>query len=258
MTSLEFHLWVWKVCGLWHLPGQPRWYLVYSIVFNFVFFFLFPGCIAVQLLWAKNLVEFVEILMILPTLMVGSKSSLIVRNRKKLQRLFDLLEQMDGMLKNNEQKRVIQKAIIGSRILVAGLSFEYYFSIICFFVVSLMNRVQIWSSWYPWDSTYGAPAFYPLLTYQFIGSMLCGFKAASIDVYALALYRLLGAHLDVLGIQLSQLGKDPVDEGNLSLTKRQLLRERELFKCLDYHKLCSNKVQLFLFLCNVRMSDTDD
>lgn len=52
------------------------------------------------------------------------------------------------------------------------------------------------------------------------------------DVYGLALYKLLGAHVDILGLKLNVLGKEHV-EGEKSKDW-----ELELVKCIDYHNMC--------------------
>lgn len=242
---MKFHLWVWKMCGVWHPPddGQPShryWYLVYSIVLNAIFFFLFPFFIAVQLIWANSMREFVEIVLILPTTMVGLKSLLIIRNQSKLLRVFELLDRMDGMLKFEDEKQVIRDAVSGSRILVAALSCEYYVSIVAFFVVAVMmeGRVLMWASWYPLlDYRNVSAIYYSLMAYQLVGSLCVGFTSASMDVYGLALYRLLRAHLNVLGSQLSQLGNGAMDK-RVSVTKKHIICERELFRCIEYHSLC--------------------
>lgn len=241
MTSMEYHLWVWKVCGVWHRPDQPHWYLVYAIALNFIFFFYFPFTTAIQILWATNMNEFMDILLILPTLMVGLKSMLIVRNQAKLLRLFDLLNRMDGMLENDAQKQVIQESIDGSRIIVAALSCEYYFSIVLFFVVPMTMKepVLMWSSWLPFDYRHVASRYYSLMVYQLVGSLLIGFTSSSMDVYGLALYRLLRAHLQVLGNKTSQLGKSPMENDSESEKMRKTIAsERQLFRCIDYHNLC--------------------
>lgn len=240
MKSMEFHLWVWKLCGVWHRPGQPHSYLVYSILLNLFFFFLFPFFIALKFVWANNMHEIVEILLILPTSMVGLKCVLIVRNRFKLLQLFELLDQMDGMVQNDEERQHIRDAGNGSRILVVALSCEYYFSIFSFFFVALWTegRVLMWASWFPFDYENVTAAYYAIMAFQFVSSLWVGFASASMDVYGLALYRLLRAHLCVLGRQLSHLGKYPVDANCKSATRRNIKCERELFKCIDYHNLC--------------------
>lgn len=237
--AMDFHLWVWKVCGVWHEPGQPRWYFAYSIFINVVFFYIFPFCIAMELFFTDTMKELIDIILFLPTSLVALKSALIVINRSKLRRLFGLLAEMDKMVQNEEQLELIRKAFKVSKRLVVFFSSEFYVSIAAHFAVAVMTegRVMMWASWYPVDYKNIKVLYVGLLGYQLICTLFCAYLTASMDVYGLALYRLLGAHLDILGIQLSQLGRSP--DGKALLKKNRKIRcEEDLKKCIVYHNLC--------------------
>lgn len=232
MKAMDFHVLAWKVCGVWHRPGQPRWYIWYAVLTNLMCYILFPFFIAAQLFFTDTVRELMDILLFLPTSLVGLKSALIVLNQPKLLRLFGLLHEMDRMVQTDEQREQIRKALRVSRRLIVFLSTEFYVSIAAHFALPLMSEgpVLMWSAWYPLDYKNVAAIYYALMVYQLLATVMCAYLLSSLDVYGLALYRVLSAHLDILGSQLRQLGRN----GN----ERPVDCERALRKCIVYHNLC--------------------
>lgn len=95
MQAMRYHINVWKLCGLWDLPGNPVWYTVYSTCLYVIFYIIYPGCIAAQAAFAASFDEIIDILLILPTACAGIKGYFVLRKRRELRELFALIDRMD-------------------------------------------------------------------------------------------------------------------------------------------------------------------
>lgn len=252
MRALSYHFFVWKVCGLW--PDHPRpqrgLYFYYSISIIILFYVAFPLFIAIELLHANGISDLTDILLILPTTFVGIKGALIWRNTPKLRRLFALLGRMDASIRNEAQRQRIERELLGCRRLVVFFSSEFYVSVLSHFTVALLadGRQLMWPSYYPLDYVHVNGYYYGLLGYQLVSSIMCAFMTSSMDVYGLALYKLLGAHVDILGEQLGELG-DQRSTGNYTKLSYQQSCEADLRHCITYHQLCIRyKLNIIIYL----------
>lgn len=248
MKAMNFHRLAWKICGLWYGTNPSYWYIAYATCMATAFYIVFPLFIAFQLFFANSLKEIIEILLILPTAMVGIKAILIHINRRKLLCVFDVLEQMDKfVIKSSAHCAIVHEQLKGSRLLVFLLSAEYYTSVLSQFCLAVMahERLFMWAmpSWHPFDYQHNAWIYYALLSYQMLASSFIAFTSSSMDVYGLALYKVLGAHVDILGLKLKNLGKPRLaqDKGDglaASILLDKQSSERDLYECIDYHNLC--------------------
>lgn len=241
MRALRYHFFVWKVCGLWpdYSSHHRGLYFYYSISIIMVFYVAFPMFIAIELIHANGISELTDILLILPTTLVGIKGALIWRNTPKLRRLFGLLERMDAAIRNDVQRQRIKRELLGCRRLVVFFSCEFYVSVLSHFAVALLadGRQLMWRSWYPLDYGHVDGYYYGILGYQLVASIMCAFMTSSMDVYGLALYKLLGAHVDNVGEQLSVLGNQRPTGNDTKLSWQQSCEE-DLQHCIRYHQLC--------------------
>lgn len=242
MRALRYHFFVWKVCGLWpdHPSPHRGWYFYYSIVITLLFFVAFPLFIGIELLHANSMRELTDILLILPTTLVGIKGALIWYNTAKLRRLFGLLERMDAAIRSDVHRQRLERELLGCQRLVVFFSGEFAVSVLSHFAVALLanGRQLMWRSWYPVDYAHVDGYYYTLMGYQLVASIMCAFMTSSMDVYGLALYKLLGAHVDILGVQLSELGVRRPVAGNAGKLLWQQSCEADLRHCLEYHQLC--------------------
>lgn len=253
---MNFHLMAWKICGLWHRPKQPRWYFYYAVFVSTIIYIIFPINVAFQLLYATSLKQMIEILLILPTAMVGVKAVLIIINQPKLLNIFDILEQMDVSVQTKEHENIVKEQLKGSRILLGLLSMEYCMSVSANILLALFaqERIFMWAqrTWYPFDYQHNLAIYYGLLFYQFVSSSFIAFTSLSMDVYGLALYKLLGAHIDILGLKLNMIGKsDNKDNSNKLVRPKQWFKdcEQELTQCINYHNLCIKYTGNYFIYC---------
>lgn len=251
MQALRYHIFVWKFCGLWDLPGRPVWYTVWSACICAIFYVIYPACIAVQIMFTVRFGEMIDILLILPTACAGIKGFFVVLKRRKLRQLFALLQRMDDEHVGSDAGRqaVVQLEVDGALLLVRVLSVFYYSTVVASFMVAFLSpeRRFMWQSWYPFDYEHNAAVYYALLVFQLVASFLVSFIYSSLDLYGSALYRVLGAHVDVLRQRLEVLGRTD-EEGREAWTTQRSGDAvagakvcnigRELASCVDYHNMC--------------------
>lgn len=245
---MNFHLRAWKICGLWHQNDDSRLYVVYASIVWGSCFLIFPCVIALQLFFAESLSEFIEILLILPTSMVAIKGVLVIMNHSKLLTLFDLMDKMDAAVKLNEHRAIVQTQINGSRFLLYLLSGEYTCSMIANLLIVFLstNRALLFAMprFWPFDYKNNDSSYYFVIGYQLIACSVIAFTSSSMDVYGLALYKILGAHVDVLGNKIAMVGHGArsIDRNGrrrwLSEMEWMKLCEQDLYDCVDYHNLC--------------------
>lgn len=133
--------------------------------------------------------------------------------------------------------------IRSSALLVRVLSCFYYSTVMASFAVAYLSEERrfMWQSWYPVDYQHNVRLYYALLLFQLFASFLVSFIYSSLDLYAAVLYKVLGAHIDILQLRLSALGRptqtDGGGDGGVSWTDDAASR-RELAACVDYHCMC--------------------
>lgn len=142
---------------------------------------------------------------------------------------------MDDFLKTEEQRDIVRGAVKQSMSLVYLLSACYYGGCNAALLLTLFtpNWVLLWPSWYPWiHYESGDRTFFALLVYQYICSHFMAFMDTACDVFGSALNKVLGAHLDALGLRLRHLGV-----GGSSVGDRRKW-ELELNDCVEYYGMC--------------------
>lgn len=264
MLAMQYHLQVWFNSGLWHVPGQPAWYVWYTAFLTIVVYINFPMIITIQLFYTTNVEEFIDILFFWPTAAFGIKAALISINRPKIQRLFDLLKQMDEFVRLDAHRQMILVQNRESHHLVWFLSIEYYGSITIHILTALLSSgpVLMWSAWVPLDYENNYLVYFLFNMYEFTSTMMSGYVLTSLDMYGVALYKLLGAHLDILSKQLAALGNNGIGDiqreattglrrpkqlkkgAAATRTEWQRSNERKLHACVRYHMLCSEFSEL--------------
>lgn len=246
IKSMNYHKFIWKVGGVWSEHNKSWWYFLYSKLFLGIFFIIFPMCMVLNLMFVASLGQAIEIIYICSTCVLASvKSILLMMKSDQLSNLFGIMNEMDGMLKTNEQRQCVHVAIKESRKLVILLSFLYYGGVSFAFSLTFLSEDEhalMWPSWYPFiPYKTNVYAFYVMLIYQFIASLLVAFMDSSLDLYGATSCIILGAHLDALGLRLKNIGVcEPMEEKKLKSNKQVAERvwEDEIDECAAYHFLC--------------------
>lgn len=241
MLAMRYHIFVWKTIGAWDLPGRPRWYTVWCALVYAIFFVFYPGCMLVQLAFVGTLDEMISILLIVPSAAAGVKGFFVILQREPLRRVFELLQRMDDEHVHTEAHReVILRQVSGSMMLVKFMSAFYYSTAVSGLVMAVMSPVRrlLYESWYPVDYQSSTAAYYTWLMFQWVCSFIVSFSYSSLDIYGPAMYRVLGAHVEVLRQRLDAIG----NEGGMGGEKakhRDAANRKEMASCVDYHNLCT-------------------
>lgn len=246
MSSIQvmaFPLKIWKICGIWHDADQPIWFTIYAYTIYIVLYLLFPICIGASIFFTNNFDEIIEILVVFPSTLAGLKGLFVVFQKKQLLELFQYLNEMDLEIQTIEHRSIIQKKLNESNFLVKFFYSEYCVTIVLSFIIVIManDRSFMWPSWYPLDYEHNSIIYYGLLCYQLIASLFVAVLNTSLDTYGSALYKVLGGHLDILGMRLQQLGvvqKHPMSMKMEKHNYMELLNKKHIKECVDYHVLC--------------------
>lgn len=249
MNLMNHHVTSWKLVGLWHWNGQPRFYPYYTVVVSLLFCILFPLAMAMELIFADDISEIINIIMFLPTALGGLKAFLIIRKRPVILEMFDLLQELDEQqLRTEPYRNLVRLGIEHSRRFIRVLIVVYFTSGISDYISPLLKteRVLMWTAWYPFDTTARLAVYHSVLLYQFVATLYTATIIQSTDVFGGSIYCVVGAHLDVLGERIKGLGTKRTDLFNFSTQRMKraepnqlrLEAETELKDCVRTHKLC--------------------
>lgn len=130
----------------------------------------------------------------------------------------------------------------------------YFSTAVAGIVMGIMSPVRrlFYPSWYPTDYRKSDAAYYSWSTLQGSCSFFIALSGSTLDLYAPALYALLGAHIRVLRKRLANIGNTNIDgtaadasrkaDGFNGTGSEKSVREaadrRELASCVDYHNMC--------------------
>lgn len=150
---------------------------------------------------------------------------------------------MDDCLELDGHRTMIQQQVNESNRLVTFFQFNYYIVVVAHFVSVLYFGMELmWPAWFPVDYANSRFWFYIVSFYQLVASFFNAYVFTSIDLFAIVLYKLFGAHLDVLAMRLASVGHWEFRAENKrekSIEQQRLITDMELRKCIKYHILCS-------------------
>lgn len=251
MLSLEamtYHRRVWFNAGLWHEPNQPRWYFWYTLCLIVFIYVLFPVSIATKLFFIQSIDELTDILRVLPSTAFGLKAAFIAKNRIKIVQLIEYLKQMDDFVQQPRHQDMIRQQVKESKNLVLYFSYDYYLSVSAYFIVAVLSGTDLmFLAWYPVDYANSIVWYYSINIYQYISTLFIAYVFTTLDFYGIVLYKLLGSHLDVLVLQLAEIGhieRNLLQVDSVARESGECLKtnEEELKRCIKYHSLCSRFV----------------
>lgn len=248
-TFIKYHMFTWKLCGIWHWPNEPLWYTVYSHLSMFVCHIIFPITLVIKVYNVESVFEKIEILMILPNCLAGLKGLMLCRDKKLIMETFATLRQLDDQIRPNEQKRM---NIYGHRYFPLSIRFFYLLSCLIFSITPFLadERVLVWNSSWPFDYANSTPIYYSILVYQSISTYAMTTILSSTDIFGATIYDMISAHLNILANRLSAIGWDkklmltsqrenqgPNTYNDVTISwQRQC--EHELQECIELHLKC--------------------
>lgn len=262
MKPLNYHISAWKLCGIWKWPDQPHWYSKYSFCYCAFIYVAFPFFMSMNLIYAVDIYAIIETLCFLPTGLVGIKLWLLISNKLHIIRILALSKRMERNIKNVRQLETINQCDQESRRCVRSLMLLYVSaSITSYFDVQIAgNKKLMWAMWLPYDFENSNVLYQIALAVQLIISMLECVIHSSLDSFGATMYKLLGAHIDILGQRLQDLAQPETEvignkhaliEGKQEKDAWLRRNELELRDCILVHQQCL----AFSRSMNIAMSD---
>lgn len=245
LNLIQYHIFTWKLCGIWHWANEPKWYTVLSWLSLIFCAIIFPGTMLIQLFCIRQVYEIVEILTILPTALAGLKLCLMVRDREMIQALFDMLSKLDEQLQSTEH---IRDGIFGHKLFPIKLRIFYLATATSYCIIPHLSRerILVWNSWWPFDYANSTMLYYALNLFQTVSTYYIATILSSTDIFAGCVYNILAGHLEILAARMSTIGwqkpgrtfmvKNVSHYETFSLWQRQC--ESELRDCIALHFDC--------------------
>lgn len=242
MQPMKYHIITWKLLGFWPPDHNPLWYKCYTFIIFLIPLISFPLLILANLFSVNNLNDVIETLLPSSTVVIATiKGTLLYRNRYKIKQLFAMLSDMDGEIKSDEQKMIIKKCVQESQRLLKFVICVYYGGVTMAMVIAVIAKEKMWPSWFPFNFEYreNLTMYYVVLLYQYISNMVHAVVDSTVDMYGSTFTKLLGCHLDVLGIKFTYLGNDNDDKKkDMDDKNMDKMYYKKLCECVEYHTLC--------------------
>lgn len=246
------------MCGMWQWDGPPTVYRIYGSVTTLLFYILYPLGLFVQVFFAANIYESIQIACIFFTSLCGFKLWLVMRQRRLIVQTFQILNDLDGQILTRQHYSTIVTGVDRAKLVNLFGCFINGTATCWVYLVKLLenDRTLIWPFFVPFEYRENAMVFHVVLFYQFLGTVWVAFVHSSVDAIGGSMYSVLGAHMNVLEMRMSRLGvdddddTDDVDDEISTKPKRLILDKKrkielqkmqnylELIKCVETHKLC--------------------
>lgn len=265
LNPFKYHELIWKIGGMWPWPGQPRWYYHYCVIFGISLYGIFPVIMLINLFTANGIYELIETIYFLPTACLGVKIVLLLKNRSYIVQVLDLSDRMHSQITDEKYKMIIRKSEREVHTLTRLLSSTFLFaSVVTYIDAQAANYDKMmWSLRLPFSINDSKILYQIILNFEMAMTLCACVILASLDCFGPTIYKLLGAHLDIIGQRLLVLGNENqsyvMESGEkkhphrLTKEKTEWFRqnEAELIMCVQSHYDC-------IELCNYANIITSD
>lgn len=248
LNPFKYHELIWKIGGMWPWPGQPRWYYLYCVIFGISLYCVFPIIMLINLFTANDIYQLIETVYFLPTACLGVKIVLLLKNRSYIEQVLNLTDRMHSQIIDEKYKIIIRQSEREVHILTRLLSLTFLFaSVVTYIDAQTANYDKMmWSLRLPFNINDSKILYQLILNFEMAMTLCACVILASLDCFGPTIYKLLGAHLDIIGQRLMVLGNENQPNGSEvkpseRLTeKAEWLRqnEAELIKCVKSHYDC--------------------
>lgn len=244
---MEYHLLYLRLCGFWWSPSaaachNPVWYKVYATFVFVTFYTIFPLGIVIKVILFDNIFDLIDTILFMFTALGGFKMVFLLRDKARINRMFDTLAQLDSQLKTTAHFCRINVAVTLSRRLCVGITAYYHISSFALFLAPLLQseRKLMWGYWLgALDlNSIHIGLYESILVFQYVGTAFSAFVHGVVDSFAGSMYNVVSGHLDVLGERMRQLGRhDALGHCNNNDAKQQKIK-REFKECVQTHLVC--------------------
>lgn len=234
---------------MWPWRGQPRWYYLYCAIFGVSLYGVFPVIMLINLFTAKDIYQLIETIYFLPTACLGVKIVLLLKNRSYIEQVLNLTERMHSQIMDEKYKIIIRKSEREVHLLTRLLSSTFLFaSVVTYIDAQTANYDKMmWSLRLPFRINDSKILYQIILNFEMAMTLCACVILASLDCFGPTIYKLLGAHLDIIGQRLLVLGNENRPDAMNSTENKQRLPEKtewlrqneaELIKCVQSHYDC--------------------
>lgn len=203
---------VWRLAGFWTLHDAsphrrtPTSYVVYSAALHLCLYYAFIASMIVRLTHCTRLAEWIEDFAILPAIDCAIQSNLMYAQRHRIRQLIALSAAMDTHVGRADQRARIADEVRTSKRMSHVLCAAYAVALTLLATVAVLSadRSLIFPAWFPVDWHRGRRGYLhaALVAHQLAVLYAMALVTAARDSFAPGMYKVLWAHLVVLGEQL--------------------------------------------------------
>lgn len=213
VDSLKYHILSFRVCGLWRIENGSRLYDCWSAIFLTVVAFGFPFSQLMCFIFVDSVNGFVEQLLLTSTTIIAAlKGFNIFVRKRKLAKLFEILNGMDDevAIEPTKYRQVFDPLRKFFSIMSVMFLCTYGMAWVILAVQVIFSTPEKragWSSTYLYPSEYlHKPSIYVSgLFYQGASNFILCTADAAFDTFPVILLNILVGHIDVLKIQLQEI-----------------------------------------------------
>lgn len=202
-----------------------------------------PILMTIKAIVSVQLSDRLEALLILPGANAGLKSWMLLRNKRQMNRLETILDQLDAY-----NERADQQLVIAASVRFANKLFKFtgsmYVCTVTFLTIAAFSSsepVLLMEIWLPFDHKQSEWVHLCVLVYQTIVTSYLGVVLLAGDLYSSVMYIMLTAHLEVLRKRLLNLGRHTRMVGRKRIDRNEMnmdINNVELRKCIEIHRMC--------------------
>lgn len=233
VRAFDYQWYIWRVYGLHRPRGNTFWarhYRAYSILYNLLFNGWVPLSIYLECLMSHDMGEFCETFYLSALVAVEQlKFANVWRVRDQLKRLHVILDHLDGRIKREAERQIIQEHVERTKQI-----FLWLIRLFCLILGSAAMYVLCsgeelpFPAWYPWDYNASRVTLMLTSTLQMLGMCSLAMMTLNNDTYPVSYLTMVASQYRALALRISLLGHG---EGR---TRQQVTDE--LVECIKDHK----------------------
>lgn len=237
----DYHIKVFKICGLWPQTVQnnlKQWHRILSehTGIGFALMLTLIG----TLVFLKSLSEIIDNLLILSIVLLVIVKGIIIRlNISKIEELFEIFDELNKQITKPGEAVYTNVIIYECRVITKALTYLYLSSFALLTTYNLIADIHdgFWPSTtaIPFDFAQLKWVYWSVFIFQGFANFVMCWSGTAIDTYGVLLSNILGSHIEVLRYKLRTLGtRDNQDDDN----NKSDHFHSELIACIEYHRKC--------------------
>lgn len=262
IKPLKLHVQLWKMFGIWHWPGQPLKYTIYSVCLITIIGIIYPFFFIMRLIYAKDLNDIIEAFSFLPTSLIGVRLWVLLRKKTSILRILKLSKQMVQQVAMGDEQAVNNQSDRLCYNLLRAVLIIYNSTTVLFYVDGLIADYPklLCAIWFPYEFKDRNVLYHLTIFGQFLIGVFLGSTLATLDTFGATMYQFLQGHLHILGMRLQALGKINTQQpmGRIRKKKPLAIFEVERNACLSQNHMDLKKCVLYHLICNEFVNEIDE